>query len=70
MLVLPGTILKPNSDRERLCCTLLIYEGQKPETAVQGLHLLSFGTALLIFHIYMYLHVKNFFCMYMYVFVE
>ena len=25
-------------------------EGQKPETAVQGLHLLSFRTAHLIFH--------------------
>ena len=32
---------KPSSARERLCCTLLI--GQKPKTAVQGLHLLSFG---------------------------
>ena len=30
-------------------------EGQKPETAVQGLHLLSFGTANLIFiRTYMY----------------
>ena len=26
-------------------------EGQKPETAVQGWHLLSFGTAHLIFHV-------------------
>ena len=26
-------------------------EGQKPETAVQGLHLLSFSTVHLIFHV-------------------
>ena len=31
-------------------------EGQKPETAVQGLHLLSFGTVHLSFHVY--IHVR------------
>ena len=35
--------------------------GQKPETIVQGLYLLSFGTAHLIFHV----HVRRY--MYMYI---
>ena len=31
-------------------------EGQKPVTAVQGLHLLSFGTAYMIFYVHVHLH--------------
>ena len=46
--------LKPQSARERLCCTLLM-RAKSPKTAVQGLHLLSFGTAELIFHVHNYI---------------
>ena len=47
--------------RERLCCTLAADEGQKLETAVQGLHLLSFDTVNLIFMycIYMYMYIVS-----------
>ena len=53
--------LKPSSARERLCCTLLM-RAKSPKTAVQGLHLLSFGTTHLIFHVLAQVHIHLYTC--------